>query len=322
MDNRKLLVGSHAPYWHNGSSLSAKSYNIMLAALPAVFMGIAQYGAPALGVIGLSVSVAMITELIMNLAMKKPVSIGNGNAALIGLLFAMMLPAATPWWAVLTGAVVAVVIGKEVFGGIGANPFNPVIVAIALLMLSWEGIMNFDEALVNYDLGFMMNYPLTTLKHFGVYAVSDFSAADLLMGRQSGGIGATFGLGLIVGGIYLILRGMIRWEISISFLAGVFVTALLFNVSDPEKYASPIFHLFTGYTLIAAFFLTTEDSSSPVNFVPMLIYGGCAGFLTVLIRNIGAFADGVVFAVLIMNVASPLLDKIRPKAFGKGIEHA
>ncbi len=258
----------------------------------------------------------------MNLLMKRPVSMGNGHAAVIGLLFGMMLPAATPWWAVLTGAVVAIVIGKEVFGGTGANPFNPVLVAVALLMLSWKGIMNFDEALVNYDLGFVMNYPLATLKYFGVSAASEFSFADLLMGLQSGGIGATFGLGLIIGGIYLILRGIIRWEISVSFLAGIFVTALLFNLSDSAKYASPIFHLLTGYTLIGAFFLATEDSSSPVNLVPMLIYGFCGGFLTVLIRNIGAFVDGVVFAILLMNVASPLLDKIRPKAFGKGIEHA
>ena len=322
MDNQKLFVSSHAPYWHNGSSLSAKSRNIMLAALPAVIMGICQYGAPALGVIGLAVSVAMISELVMNIAMKRPVSIGNGNAAVIGLLFAMMLPAGTPWWAVLTGAVVAIVLGKEMFGGIGANPFNPVLVAIALLTLSWKGVMDFDEALVNYDLGFIMNYPLATLKYFGVSAIFDLDPTDLLMGRQSGGIGATFGLGLIIGGVFLILRGMIRWEISASFLAGVFVTALLFNLSDPEQYATPVFHLVTGYTLIGAFFLATEDSSSPVNLVPMLIYGAFAGFLTVLIRNIGAFVDGVVFAVLIMNVASPLLDKIRPKSFGRGIEHA
>ena len=142
------------------------------------------------------------------------------------------------------------------------------------------------------------------------------------MGRYAGAIGSTFGLGLIIGGIYLILRGMIRWEISISFLAGVFVTALLFNISDPEKYAGPLFHLLTGYTLIGAFFLATEDSSSPVNFIPMLIYGACAGFLTVLIRNIGSFVDGTVFAILMMNIANPLLDKIRPKALGKGIKHA
>jgi electron transport complex protein RnfD len=120
----------------------------------------------------------------------------------------------------------------------------------------------------------------------------------------------------------LILRGHIRWEISLSFLAGIFVTAFIFNISEPDKYANPIFHLLTGYSLIGAFFLATEDSSSPVGFVPMLIYGAGAGVLTVLIRSIGAFVDGVVFAILMMNLASPLLDKIRPKALGREIRHA
>ena len=96
----------------------------------------------------------------------------------------------------------------------------------------------------------------------------------------------------------------------------------MFHVSDPDKYAGALFHLLTGYTLIGAFFLATEDSSSPVNFIAMLLYGVCAGVLTVLIRSLGSFVDGVVFAILMMNVASPLLDKIRPKAIGRGIEHA
>jgi electron transport complex protein RnfD len=322
MDNRKLLVSSHAPYWHNGSRLSIKNYHIMIAALPAVIMGIYQYGAPALGVVALSVSTAMLWELGMNFVMKRPVSIGDGNAALTGLLFAMLLPATTPWWTVVLGTFLAIVVGKQIYGGIGCNPLNPTLVAIAIIFLSWRGLLDFDEALVNYDLGFFMVYPLAALKHLGVSSVSDYTAAGLLMGQCSGAIGATFGLGLIAGGIYLILRGMIRWEISISFLAGVFVTALLFNLSDPDTYAGPLFHLLTGYTLIGAFFLATEDSSSPVNFVPMLIYGACAGFLTVLIRNIGAFVDGTVFAILMMNVANPLLDKIRPKALGRGIKHA
>ncbi len=322
MDNRKLFVSSHAPYWHNGSSITEKSYNIMLAALPAVLLGIFQYGAPALAVVTFSISCAMIWELIMNFVMRRPVSIGDGNAAVIGLMLAMLLPAATPWWVVLIGTFLAIVVGKQIFGGIGCNPLNPALVAIAMIFLSWKGILNFDEALLNYELGFPMTYPLATLKYFGVEAVSEYGIGDLLMGCHTGGIGSTFGLGLILGGIYLILRGLIRWEIAISFLAGVFITALLFNVADPAAYASPAFHLLTGYTLIGAFFLATEDSSSPVNFIPMLIYGVLAGLLTVLIRNIGAMVDGVVFAILMLNLANPLLDKIRPKALGKEMENA
>jgi electron transport complex protein RnfD len=115
----------------------------------------------------------------------------------------------------------------------------------------------------------------------------------------------------------LILRGFIRWEIVFSFLAGVFITALIFNLTDPTKYAGPAFHLLTGYTLVGAFFLVPEDASSPVNFIPMLIYGAVCGLMTVLIRNIGVYVDGVIYAVLIANLVSPLLDKIRPEAMGK-----
>jgi electron transport complex protein RnfD len=322
MDNRKLFVSSHAPYLHSRRSISGKSYHIILATLPALGMGFYHYGIPAIGVVALAVSSAMFWELLMNILMRRPISIGDGNAAVIGLLLAMLLPATTPWWAILAGTFVAIIVGKQIFGGLGCNPLNPTLVALAILLLSWKGLLDFDARLVDYDLPFEMAYPLSALKNFGISVVPNYSLSGLLMGQQSGGIGATFGLGLIIGGLYLILRGYIRWEISLSFIAGVLLTALLFNITDPSQYAGPIFHLVTGYTLIGAFFLATEDSSSPVNFLPMLIYGLCAGVLTVLIRNIGAFEDGVVFAILMMNVANPLLDKIRPKAMGRGIEHA
>ncbi|VBB45395.1 Electron transport complex, RnfABCDGE type, D subunit [uncultured Desulfatiglans sp.] len=322
MLNQKLLVGSHAPFWHNGSSLYSKNANIMLAALPAVAMGIYQYGIPALAVLTLSVASAMIWEWLFNLAARRPVSIGDLDAAVIGLIFGMLLPAGVAWWVVIIGSFAAVVIGKMIFGGVGCNPLNPPLVGLAILMLSWKSLVEFNAALVDYNLGFNMIYPLSAIKFLGAGAAADYDVTGFLMAGQSGAIGATFGLGLIIGGVYLILRGFIRWEIAVSFLVGVFLSALLFNLSDAEKYAPPLFHLLTGYTLIGAFFLATEDSSSPINFVPMLIYGLAGGVMTVLIRNIGAFVDGVVFAVLLLNAANPLLDKIRPKAMGRDIQNA
>jgi electron transport complex protein RnfD len=317
MLNHKKLIVSHAPFWHDGSGITVRSYHTMLAAMPALLFGIFTYGIAALGVVSLSISFAIIWELLINKITKRTISIGDGNAALIGLLFAMLLPVTSPWWLVMTGTLIAVVIGKHIYGGIGGNPFNPVLIGFAILMVAWKDFFDFNEVLVNYDLDFAMVYPLAAAKHLGTFGIETFSTMDLLLGRQSGGIGATFGLGLIIGGIYLIIRGFIRWEISISFLAGIFVTALLFNMSDPSHYAGPVFHLLTGYTLIGAFFLATEDSSSPVNFIPMLIYGTGAGVMTVLIRNIGSYVDGVVFAILLMNLINPLCDKIRPKALGK-----
>ncbi len=318
MHSEKKFVVSHAPFWHDGSSLSARHYNIMLAALIPVIAGLMTYGVPAAGVVSLSVSCAIIWELLMNKITRRPVSIGDGNAALIGLLFAMLLPATMPWWVVVTGTFIAIVIAKQIFGGLGANPFNPVMVSIAILMVSWPDFFDFNHMLADYDTGFAMAYPLFSAKYFGAATVASFSPADLLMGRQAGGIGTTFGLGIIIGGVYLLLRGYIRWEIVGSFLAGVFVTALLFNkLGDSSQYAGPVFHLLTGYTLVGAFFLATDDSTSPVNMVPMFIYGAGGGMLTVLIRNIGVYVDGVVFAILIINIVNPLVDKIRPKALGK-----
>ena len=279
--------------------------------------GFFRFGIPAIGVVCLSVSTAMLWELIMNRVMQRPVTVGDGNAALIGLLFAMLLPATAPWWLVITGTFVAIVVGKQIFGGIGGNAFNPVALSAAILMVSWKDYFDFNAMLVNYDPDFIMAYPLAALKNFGVSGIEPYSIADFLVGRQSGGLGATFGIGLILGGAYLIIRGFIRWEISIAYLAGVFVTAQLFNLVDPTRYADPFFHIFTGYTLIGAFFLATEDSSSPVNFIPMLIYGAAGGLMTILIRNIGAYIDGTVLAILVINLIHPLLDKIRPKAMGK-----
>ena len=316
MNNKKFIV-SHAPFYHNGSRISSRSYNILGATLPAVLMGLYLYGIPALGVVALSISSAMLWELLLKKAMKQPVTIGDGNAALIGMLFAMLVPATLPWWAVITGTFTAIVIGQQIFGGIGGNPFNPVIVALVILTVSWKDIFDFDTALLNYDFKFETLYPLAALKHFGLSAVEGIRPLDLLLGRQIGGIGATFGIGLVLGGLYLILRGIIRWEVSVSFLSGVVLTAWLFQLADPAVYAGPVFHLLTGYTLIGAFFLATEDSSSPVNFLPMLIYGAGAGVMTVLIRNIGVYIDGVPLAILLMNLINPLLDKIRPKALGK-----
>ena len=317
MSNQKKLIVSHAPFWHNGSNITERSYAAMLAAAPAVVCGILQYGIPAIAVVCFSISTAMIWEFLMNRAMKRPVTIGDGNAALIGLLLAMLLPATAPWWVVLTGTFIAIVIGKQIFGGIGANPFNPVVVALAIMSISWKEILDFDIALMHYDLGYNMLYPLGVLKAFGVSAIEPFSYSNLLLGRQAGGIGSTFGLGLIAGGLYLIIRGFIRAEIAFGFIAGTFITALLFNLVNPGAYADPMFHLLTGYTLIGAFFLATENASSPVNTIPMLIYGAGGGILTILIRNIGNFTDGVLLAILIMNSINPLLDKIRPKAIGK-----
>ena len=320
MTNNKLIV-SHAPFWHDGDSLFQMNLNILLAALPAVIAGIAVFGAPALGVLALSMSSAMAWEMLANYISKKPWSIGNLDAAVIGLMFGMMLPAITPWWVVVIGTFTAVIIGKMIFGGIGSNPFNPALLGMAILTLSWPAFFDFDTALVNYEFNFTELAPLAAIK-FGIATPGDFPLSDLLMGKEVGAIGATFGLGIILGGLYLILRGYIRWEISLSFIVGIIVTAYIFNKINAEAYAGPMFHLLAGYTLFGAFFLATENSSSPVNRIPMLIYGFLGGFMIILMRNVGSYADGTVLAILLINLVNPIVDNIRPKALGKDVQNA
>ena len=328
METNKKFVVSYAPHWHNGDRISKKSYNMMLAALPAVFFGILQYGIVALGVICLCVASAMVWELIFNRIMKQPATIGDGNAALNGLLLGMLMPPVVPWWVIFTATFVAILIGKVVFGGMGGNPFNPAILGYAITRLSWGGLLDVDASLApGYIFDFNMANPIIAVKSAvgngaGMEAASAFSAKALMLGQQCGTIGTMFGLGLIIGGLYLIIRGYLRWELCLSFLAGVIITAMLFKVFGPEgKYAGATFHVLTGFTLIAAFFFMAEDSSTPVNLIPMVIYGAGAGVLTILIRNIGAYADGVIYAFLLMNILNPLLDNIRPKALGKVVEN-
>lgn len=217
----------------------------------------------------------------------------------------------------VTGTFTAVVIGKQIFGGIGANPFNPAVLSYAILMVSWKAYFDFDAQLVNYDFSFEPLYPLAAAKAFGTGAIENIPMSDLLLGRQVGGLGSTCGLALIIGGLYLILRGYVRWQIPVAFMAALCITAALFHIADPMRYAGPGFHLLAGYSLIAAFFLTTDDSSSPVNGTAMLIYGALGGVMTMLIRNLGSYPEGVIFAILLINLINPLVDKIRPKALGK-----
>jgi electron transport complex protein RnfD len=317
MINQKKFIVSHAPFWHNGSRVPERNYNTIIAAVPAVFMGLAYFGVPALGVLCLAVSSAIGWEILFNVISKQPITVGDGHAPLTGLLFGMLLPATAPYWLVLTGTFFAIFVGKQIFGGIGSNPFNPAVLAVAILAISWKAYFDFDAQYLNYNFDFTAFYPPVALKAFGPAAIDKISLGDLLIGRQVGGIGATCGLALILGGVYLIARGFMRWEIPLAYIAGLLVTASIFHIADAGRYAGPMFHLLTGYTLIGAFFLATDDSSSPVNTIPMLIYGAMGGMMTILIRNIGAYPDGTMYAILVINLINPLIDKIRPKAIGK-----
>ena len=299
-DPVELRVSS-APFWHNGSRVSARNGHIMLAALIPVIAGVIRYGMSAVGVVLLSISSAVLWEVAVNIIFRRRISIFDGKSALTGLLLSMLLPATVPCWVIIGGTFLAIAVMHMSWGKTGIHPFNPVAVAIAVLIFLQTAFPVIDSALIHCRFG------LNPVFH------SDISLMALLMGHPSDPLGATFGVGLIIAGIYLMARGYIRWEISLSFLAGMIVTALCFHLYRPGP-AGPVFHILSGYALIAAFFLATEDVTSPVHFIPMLIYGALGGILTVLIRDIGPVADGAIYAVLIINLLHPLFDRLRPGA--------
>lgn len=314
--NESTLTVSSPPHWHTGQKISKITYGLMAALIPAVILGVYNYMLDAVAVISTAIVSAMVAEAAMQYIMKRPISLTDGSAALSGLLLALILPASVPWWLVIVGSMVGIVVGKQIFGGIGGYPFNPVLIGWAIIRLSWPGHLNFDDVLVNFSwVGDA--YPLTTLKTSGAAALNHFSYINLFLGKQLGGIGAAATLWLIIGGLFAIVRGYIPWRIPVAFVAGVFLASGIYWLVNKTEYASPVFHILTGNVMIGAFFLATDSTTSPVNNWAMVLFGLGCGILTMIIRIYGRYPDGVAFAILLMNMVNPLLDKIRPRVMGK-----
>ena len=307
-----LLAVSAPPFWHCGRTVRKNRYHMLLALLPVVGMALWHWGLPAARVMSLAVCTGVVVEALCQKIMGRDISVDDFSCVVACLLFSFLLPAAAPWWLVMLGATLCITLGKMAFGGLGANPVNTSLVGWALLYVSWPVLM--DPNAMQLSTAFID--PLVKLKYFGAAAVTNIPLTDLLLGKQIGGLGAAQILGLFVGGSYLAARGIVRWEICLSFFVGVAAVAAIFNVIDPQLYATPFFHLCTGSTILGGFFLATEPASSPDRQIPMMLYGLLGGGMVVIIRIFGVYADGAPFAILLINLLTPLLDMIRPKPFG------
>ena len=307
------LVVSSPPHWHVKLTESRVHLDFIIALVPAVILAVYNYGMHAVRVIALAVSAAVISEILIRKLFRKSSTFTDGSAFYIGLLFAMLLPASVPWWLVIVGAFVCIFIGKELFGGLGSFPLNPVLVGWAVVKISWPAYLNVNLASAVFDLGFDFRYPLAVLRKGGIEAIKDMSFIDLLLGKQAGGLGAS-AIGLIlIGGIYLLLRKRIPWEIPLSYTVGVLSMAGLFWVTSPSTYVNPFFHLITGNVMIGIFFLATDYSSSPFNRWGMVLFGLGCGILTVLFRVWSVNPQAVPFALLLMSLFTPLLDRVKKK---------
>ncbi|UCH95767.1 MAG: RnfABCDGE type electron transport complex subunit D, partial [Candidatus Aminicenantes bacterium] len=214
------LTVSNPPHWHVKLTEGRIHLDFIIALIPAVIFALIMYGMHAARVIVLAMSTAVISEILIRKLFKKPQAFTDGSAFLIGLLFALILPPSVPFWLVIVGAFLCIFIGKELFGGLGSPPLNPVLVGWTILQISWPGHLNINLAAAIYDLKFDFRYPLAMLKTGGIEAISDYSFIDLVLGKQTAGLGASAIILIFIGGVYLLVRRRIHWEIPLSFAVG------------------------------------------------------------------------------------------------------
>ncbi|MFW0861553.1 MAG: RnfABCDGE type electron transport complex subunit D [Dethiobacter sp.] len=304
--DRKLVVSS-SPHLKTTESVQSVMIDVLMALFPAALAGVIFFGAPALITMVLTTVSAMVTEAII---LRQRNIFGDGSAAVAGLLLAMVLPPTVPWWLAVIGGITAIVIGKQVFGGIGNNIFNPALVARAILVASWASHMT------NWVRPFDLATAATPLA-LGQRA---FSFTDLFIGAIPGCIGETSAFALILGAGWLFYKGHITWRIPGGFIGTVFVMGFLFGgySGAMAMISAGLFHVLAGGVMLGALFMATDMVTSPVTAKGQLIFGIGCGLLTMLIRIFGTFPEGVMFAILIMNALTPLIDnKTLPRRFGE-----
>jgi electron transport complex protein RnfD len=310
------LVVSATPHIHSGNSVQKMMLNIIIALLPAVAIGIYFYGMGALVVAAVSVVSAVAWEAILQKILGRQFAISDLTAVASGLIFAAILPPTLPWWMITIATLIMILLGKEIYGGLGNNPFNGVLVAYVALKISYP------EAMTTWTppAGDIMTElpPLQVLRDEGVGVIWEyFTLKDLIIGKVAGTVGEGCKIALLIGGLFLLIRRNFSWHIPVSFLAGIVILSGLMWASNAEKYASPVFHLLVGGSFLAAFFLATDTTTSPITPVAKLLYGLLAGLLTVVIRTWAQWEDGAYFAVFMVSTLTPLLDKIRPRVYGR-----
>lgn len=334
---------AHSPHAHAPASVPRIMATVMLALTPATLFGFWLYGWPAVFVWAVCIAAALAGEAAMLGLQQRAVrpAILDGSGVLAAWLLALSLPPWAPWWIAAVGSLFAVVVVKQVFGGLGQNVFNPAMTARVMLLISFPLEMTTWVPPPGALPGFVDSLAIT----FGGASLDAVSSASLLghvktefsrgldlqqalagqaaplqalWGMRVGSMGETSALLILAGGLFLIARRVIGWHAPAALLAGVALPALAMNLIDPAHYAGPVFHLLSGGVMLAAFFIATDPVTTPNTAAGQLLFGLGCGLLTYVIRTWGAYPEGVAFAVMLMNAATPAIDRyVKPRIYGR-----
>ena len=328
MENNNLMVSS-TPHIRSNETISSVMRDVVIALIPAAVMGVVYFGLYAALMIVVSIVSAVAFEALYQTIAKKKVTVNDFSAVITGLLLAMNLPvikSPIDLWVPVVGAFFAIVIVKQLFGGLGQNFMNPALGARAFLVASYPTYTT-GAAFTNTTSGVIgiasldatsAATPLAQIKaSTGAVALAQGDYINALIGNIGGCIGETCAIALIIGGLYLIIRKVISWRIPLTYILTVFLLTWLFKLCGIASNREPLYELLTGGLMLGAFFMATDYASSPMTPLGQIIMGIGCGVLTTLIRLFGGYPEGVSYSILLMNLCVPLIDRYtRPKIFG------
>jgi len=311
--NYKLELAS-SPHIHSRWNTKQAMWMVVLALFPSLISAVVFFGISQLLVVSVSVAFCVLTEIIIKVVRKRKISIGDGSGVITGLLLGLILPPnfSLPFTAI--GSVVAIAIGKEVFGGIGFNIFNPALVGRAFLQAAFPVPMT-TWSKANYSADAVSSAtPLSAFKFDSIFAES----SNLFFGNVSGSIGETSAFAVLIGGLFLIAAGIVNWRVPAAMILGAVIFGGIFWIINPVKYPDPVFHLFAGGFLFGAFFMATDWVTSPLTQKGMWIFGLGIALMVIFVRIFGGLPEGVMYAILFMNAFGALMNKYTPpKLFGE-----
>ena len=315
------LIASSSPHIRSNENTRSIMLDVIIAMLPALCWAIYNFGFKALLSVVVSVVACLFWEWLYRKLMKKPQSIGDLSAVVTGMLLAFVCPPELPWWTLVIGAFFSIVVVKQLYGGIGCNFLNPALAGRAFLLASYATWMTtWAIPQIRPDVTSAAT-PMAIMKEGTEEAfttlMSNYSIGDMFLGKVGGSLGEVSALCLLLGGVYLLIRKVISWQIPVAYIGTVAILTLIAAPAGIDNVQYMLYNVFGGGLMLGAIFMATDYATSPVTKPGQLIFGLGCGLLTCFIRRFGSYPEGVCYSILIMNCTTWLLDKyIRPTIYG------